>query len=141
MGDYYFCTGTLRTYTGSDKASIISGLQTAVKSYGATIGPHNGGLPNPANPSLTAANYDYYHWGPDEALNTSPAGYTNGAAYAAASLLTPVQDVEGWFNGLDNGRTGCGAKGNCPLTYVSPFFNGTRGVHEHHPADGLDHHG
>ena len=77
-GDYYFCTGALRTYTGSDRAAIISSLRSAVSNYGATIGSHNGGLKNPVNSSLTPADYDYWHWGPDEALDQSPSGYASG---------------------------------------------------------------
>ena len=40
--------------------------------YGATIGPHNGGLRNPGNPALVRGDYDYWHWGPDEALDVTP---------------------------------------------------------------------
>ena len=55
-GDYYFCTGTLREDAASayNTNTIIANLRKAVTNYGATIGPHNGGLKNPNNPSLGA---------------------------------------------------------------------------------------
>ena len=124
-GDYYFCTGALRDDMGGSPA-VISGLQNAVTSFGATIGSHNGGLSNPANPALLPTDSDYWHWGPDEALDTSPPGYPSGKAYASASILTSFTDIEGWLRGLDNGRPGCGVQGNCPRTWVSPYFNSTR---------------
>ena len=124
-GDYYFCTGALRDDMGGNPAAI-SGLQTAVTSYGATIGSHNGGFKNPANPNLAQTDTDYWHWGPDEALDSAPPGYADGKAYASASILASFTDIEGWLKGLDNGRPGCGALGNCPRTWVSPYFNSTR---------------
>lgn len=123
-GDYYFCTGALRTYTGADKSSIISSLRDAVSLYGATIGSHNGG-PNP-NPSIPPSSYYYWHWGPDEVLDLTPPGYANGKAYAYASIQASFQDIEGWLSGLDNGRSGCGATRTCPRNWVAPFFNATR---------------
>ena len=126
MGDYYFCTGTLRTYTGSDKSSIISSLKNAVSLYGATIGPHNGGLRNPMNTALQPSDQDYWHWGPDEILDMTPSGYASGKAYATTSILNSYSDLEGWLAGTDNGRAGCGAAGNCPRTWASPYMNSTR---------------
>jgi len=123
-GDYYFCTGALRADMGGN-AAVIASLQDAVSSYGATIGSHNGGLKNPVTTLLPTDN-DYWHWGPDEALDTAPRGYSNGKAYASASILASFKDIEGWLNGLDNGRPGCGALGNCPRTFISPYFNSTR---------------
>ena len=89
-GDYYFCTGTLRQDMSGDynTNTVVQSLRAAVQSYGATIGPHNGGLPNPYNSDLFETNgigssYDYWHWGPDEVLDTSPAGYSSGTAYAS----------------------------------------------------------
>lgn len=125
-GDYYFCTGALRTYTGADKASIISSLRDAVLMYGSTIGSHNGGLKNPGNLSLSPSDHDYWHWGPDEALDLKPTGYASGAAYASASILKSYQDIEGWLQGLDNGRSGCGTSGSCPRIWAAPYFNSTR---------------
>ena len=124
-GDYYFCTGALRDDMSGNPAAI-SGLQTAVSSYGATIGSHNGGLKNPVNPTLLETDTDYWHWGPDEVLDTTPPGYADGKAYASASILASFTDIEGWLKGLDNGRPGCGVLGNCPRTWVSPYFNSTR---------------
>ncbi|HUJ17960.1 MAG TPA: hypothetical protein VL197_08195 [Nitrospirota bacterium] len=127
--DYYFCTGTLREEMSNDPVTVNS-IRNAITSYGATIGSHNGGLRNPLNSALTYADFDYWHWGPDEALNTSPKGYASGSAYARASLLKSFQDIEGWFAGTDNGRPGCGALGNCPRTWVAPYFNSSRDASE-----------
>ncbi|CAH2031347.1 Ig-like domain-containing protein [Trichlorobacter ammonificans] len=124
-GDYYFCTGTLRDEMGAD-AAVVASLRSAVSNYGATIGSHNGGLKNPVNGSLVQSDYDYWHWGPDEALDVTPSGYASGTAYATASLLKSFTDIEGWLSGLDNGRSGCGALKNCPRTWASPYFNATR---------------
>ncbi len=120
-GDYYFCTGVLREQLKNNPA-IIASLRRAVTLYGATIGPHNGGLKNPNNPSLTYANFEYWHWGPDEALNGTPAGFD----YALRSIAIAYQDIERWLAGTDNGRPGCGAAGNCPRIWVSPYFNSDR---------------
>jgi hypothetical protein len=127
-GDYYFCTGTLRTYTGTDKSSIISSLKNAVSLYGATIGPHNGGLRNPMNLSLVPSDEDYWHWGPDEILDMTPPppGYASGKAYATTSIANSFKDIEGWLAGTDNGRPGCGAARNCPRIWASPYMNSTR---------------
>ncbi len=119
-GDYFFCTGTLREEMTNSPA-VIAGLRQAVSSYNATIGPHNGGLPNPQNPSLVISNYDYWHWGPDQALdvagiNLPLPGYPNGQAYAFTSLSNSFLDVEGWLSGLTNGVR----------TWVAPYFNATR---------------
>ena len=57
-GDYYFCTGTLREDAagrGYNTNTIIASLRSAVSNYGATIGPHNGGLKNPNNQPWRAA--------------------------------------------------------------------------------------
>ncbi len=94
--------------------------------YGASIGSHNGGLDNPNTNSLVPTDYDYWHWGPDEALDTTQPGYSSGAAYARASLQQSFQDIDGWLAGVDNGRAGCGAAGTCPRLWVSPAFNSTR---------------
>ncbi len=115
LGDYYFCTGTLRTEMNNDPA-VIASLQQAVTLYGATIGSHNGGLQNPNNPALQVSDYDFWHWGPDEALNDQPAGYASGSAYAKASLSQSFSDIDGWLTGYETNRR----------TYVSPYFNGTR---------------
>ena len=124
-GDYFFSTGALRDDMGGDPATIAS-LRSAVSNYGATIGSHNGGLKNPVNYTLLPLDYEYWHWGPDEALDSTPQGYENGKAYASASILASYQDIEGWLAGIDNGRPGCGALGSCPRIWVSPFFNSTR---------------
>src|SRR5712672_3240279 len=117
-GDYYFCTGTLRddaspTYNTN---SLIISLRRAVTNYGATIGPHNGGLRNPNNPSLVRGQYDYWHWGPDEALDVTPPGYPSGKAYASASISNSFRDVESWLNGITNGMR----------LWCACYFNATR---------------
>ena len=130
-GDYYFCTGTVRAgsedtrLTPQEKIDTVASLRRAVSLYGATIGSHNGGLGNPVL-SLPPTEYNYWHWGPDEALDTTPPGYASGKAYASTSISTSFLDIEGWLTGLDNGRAGCGAAQKCPRTWVAPFFNGTR---------------
>lgn len=120
-GDYYFCTGTLREEMGPagyDTNSVIAGLRRAVANYGATIGPHNGGLKNPNNPALGISDFDYWHWGPDEALDVSPApaGYLSGKAYALASMSNSFRDVESWLSGITNGLR----------SWVGCYFNATR---------------
>ena len=124
-GDYYFCTGTLRQEM-ADKNTVIGSLRRAVTNYGATIGSHNGGLKNPVNSSLVLGDFDYWHWGSDEALDVKPAGYASGKAYAQTSISNSFQDIEGWLAGVDNGRPGCGAAGNCPRIWASPYFNSAR---------------
>jgi hypothetical protein len=130
-GDYYVSTGTFRTGSedatldAQQKADAQAEMQTAV-GYGATIGSHNGGLANPVDASIPATDYSYWHWGPDEALDTSHAGYATGRDYAYASMDTSFADIESWLTGLDNGRSGCGLSANCPRIWVSPYFNATR---------------
>jgi len=118
-GDYYFCTGTLRVEMSNSPATIAS-LRRAVSNYGAIIGPHNGGYPNVNNFSLVLSNYDYWHWGTDEALDVPasnlPPGFANGAAYGLASTSNSFLDVEGWLAGLTNGLR----------LSVAPHFNATR---------------
>ncbi|MBZ5723524.1 MAG: tandem-95 repeat protein [Acidobacteriia bacterium] len=114
-GDYYFCTGTLRVEMGNS-ASTVASLQRAVSLYGATIGSHNGGLKNPNNPDLVVSDYDYWHWGPDEALDAQPAGYASGKDYASASIAASFADLDRWLGGLNTNRR----------SWVSPYFNGTR---------------
>ncbi len=111
-GDYYFCTGTVRD-DAPNKTTIITGLRRAVTNYNATIGPHNGGAKNPNNTSLVRGQYDYWHWGPDEAL-----GVGGGKTYAFTSISNSLKDIEGWLSGTGNGS---GLR-----TWVSPYFNATR---------------
>ena len=118
-GDYYFCTGTLKTeYTPTDQSNEIASLQRAISQDGATIGSHNGGLPNPNNQSLTTNQYDYWHWGPDEVLDNTPppTGYLSGTAYAYAAISNSFSELNGW--GLTNGSG--------LLEWVSPAFNANR---------------
>ncbi len=114
-GDYYFCTGTVREEMGNDPA-VVAGLRNAVSLYGATIGSHNGGLKNPGNTSLTISQYDYWHWGLDEALDFQPSGYSNGKAYALESMSRSLDDIDTWLAGLDTNKR----------TWVAPYFNSTR---------------
>lgn len=114
-GDYYFCSGTLREEM-ADAAEVIASLRRAVSDYGATIGSHNGGLVNPNAPSLSLSDYDYWHWGPDEALDATPPGFASGQAYALASISNSFNDIEGWLSGLTSGTR----------SWVSCYFNSTR---------------
>ena len=109
-----------------DKDAVVDSLRRAVTNYGATIGSHNGGLKNPVNDALSMGDFDYWHWGPDEALDVVPPGYTSGKEYAEASILSSFQDIEGWLAGVDNGRAGCGSAGNCPRIWAAPYMNSTR---------------
>jgi hypothetical protein len=116
-GDYYFCTGTLRDDAPAAQTnSIIAGLRLAVTNYGATIGPHNGGLRNPYNFSLNRGDYDWWHWGLDEVLDVTPTNYPNGKAYAQASLSNAFADTEFWLSGITNGIR----------AWVGCYFNSTR---------------
>jgi hypothetical protein len=128
-GDYYFSTGILRTLRANEKQALVESLRRAVTNYAATIGPHNGGYPNPSlkDPGL----YQYWHWGPDTLLDctsfsTPYSQYTNGYDYARDSIRVSFEDIEGWLKNTDNGREGCGATNTCPRTWVSPFFNSGR---------------
>ena len=114
-GDYYFCTGTLQVEMG-DSPSTVSGLQRAVALYGATIGSHNGGLSNPTDSSLVLNDYDYWHWGPDEVLDSQPQGYASGKAYASASIGNSLDEISQWMSGINTNTK----------TFVAPYFNGTR---------------
>ncbi len=112
-GDYYFCTGTLREDAapgGYDTNAIIASLRRAVTNYGATIGPHNGGLRNPVC-NRAQGDYEYWHWGPDEVLDL-PGGYD----YASNSLAKAFADIDYWL----------GAVQTNPRTWVAPYFNATR---------------
>jgi hypothetical protein len=114
-GDYYFCTGAITNQ--SNFTNIVSGLQTAV-GYGATIGSHNGGLPNPNLSAVTNGcffqvdDYNYFHWGPDEALD-----HMDGYTYGSNSVAISFAQIDGW---LTNYQTAS------PRTWVAPFFNATR---------------
>ena len=59
---------------------------------------------------------DYWHWGPDEALDVTPTNYPSGKAYALTSISNSFQDVEGWLSGLTNGLR----------AWVGCYFNATR---------------
>ncbi len=116
-GDYYFCTGTLRQDTPpANTNAVVINLRQAVTNYGATIGPHNGGLKNPNNNLLAIGDYDYWHWGTDEALDVTPTNYPSGKIYAQSSLSNSFGDIESWLSGITNGTR----------AWVAPYFNATR---------------
>jgi hypothetical protein len=119
-GDYFFCTGTLRSdmSAGYDTNAVIAGMRRAISNYNASIAPHNGGLRNPYNtPPLTNADYDFWHWGPDEALDITPPGYASGKAYALASISNSFMDIEQWLPGqMTNGMR----------IWVAPYFDANR---------------
>ncbi len=113
-GDYYFCTGAITNQYNF--ATIVSGLQTAVNSYGATIASHNGGLPNPnlnvvGGCIFNVDDYNYFHWGPDDALDIS-FGYD----YASNSVATSFAQIDSWVTN----------QSSTPRLWVAPFFNATR---------------
>lgn len=119
-GDYFFCTGTLREEMSAsyDTNQIVASLRRAVSNYQATIGPHNGGLRNPYNnPPLSTNSFDFWHWGPDEALDVTPAGWPSGKAYAAASVSNSFLDIERWLPGLMT---------NGMRVWAAPYFDATR---------------
>jgi hypothetical protein len=119
-GDYFFCTGTLREEMSPsyDTNAVVASLRRAITNSGATIGPHNGGLRNPFNnPALSTNSFDFWHWGPDEALDVIPAGWPSGKAYASASLSNSFLDIERWLPGLMT---------NGMRVWVAPYFDGTR---------------
>ncbi len=124
LGDYYFCTGQLREVMGGlgyNTNLIISNLLTAVTNSGATIGAHNGGFKNQNNLTLASTNYDYFHWGTDEtliitnAITNNSIVYSNGKAYALASLSNAVKDIETW-----------GLATSAMRELASPYFNATK---------------
>jgi hypothetical protein len=119
-GDYFFCTGTLRQDMSPayDTNAVVASIRRAISNYNAVIGPHNGGLRNPYNnPPLTNTDYDFWHWGPDEALDITPAGYASGKAYALASMSNSFLDIERWLPGqMTNGMR----------VWVAPYFDATR---------------
>lgn len=113
-GDYYFSTGAI-TNEGVNTETIIAGLRQAV-AHGATIGPHNGGLPNPrlsadAPCSFIPSDYQYFHWGPDEAFDLP-----GGGGYASNSVAISFSQIENWVTNQDVE----------PRVWVVPYFNGTR---------------
>ncbi|NOS70393.1 MAG: hypothetical protein HOP33_10735, partial [Verrucomicrobia bacterium] len=118
-GDYYFCTGTLREdMSGAyNTNTVINNLRGAISTNGATMTTHQGGLKNANNLSLTRSDYDYWHWGTDEVLDITPAGYSSGSNYAYSSLSLSFQDIESWFSGLMT---------NGMRIWCSPYFDATR---------------
>jgi hypothetical protein len=102
-GDYYLCTGTVRAgsedtqMTEAQKLTAVANLRDAVEDYGATIGSHNGGLPNrrlriPECLQLLAL-------GAGSGAHVTPTGYLSGWQYAHTSILTSYLDIEGWLVG------------------------------------------
>src|SRR5262249_33802111 len=151
-GDYYFCTGTLRLdMPGTSDSSAIASLQRAVNLYGATIGPHNGGLTNinPAyNPRLVLIE-------PNLSQLLREGWITIGDPYQPALAPLINDDYDYWHWGPDeildvpgsalppgyaNGRafaftsmsnsfndiSGWGLANGAPRTWVCPYFNATR---------------
>ena len=147
-GEYYFCTGTLREdYSPSAQVAEIASLKGAITNSGAIVSSHNGGLTNidtyvpplpiielffgsdpdwytSDNPyydiayGLIPTDYSYWHWGPDEVLDSTnlPSGFTSGTQYALTSISNSFSDLERW--GVTNG--------NNVRTWVSPDFDATR---------------
>jgi hypothetical protein len=119
-GEYYFCTGTLREEMSPayDTNAVVASYRRAISNYNALINSHNGGLRNPYNnPPLVLTNYDYWHWGPDEAINATVTNFSNGKAYALTSVSNSFRDIEGWLPGLSTPNR---------RVWVAPYFDATR---------------
>src|SRR5262249_50694486 len=71
---------------------------------------------NPNNTNLVRGQYDYWHWGPDEALDVTPSNYPSGKAYALTSISNSFRDIETWLTGITNGVR----------LWNSCYFNATR---------------
>jgi hypothetical protein len=115
-GDYYFCTGAITNQGNFD--DIVAGLRSAVGAYGATVGSHNGGLPNPRATSdtnsachMSVDDYQYFHWGPDMVEGT---GY--GYDYVSNSVAISFAQIEAWVTNQPSD----------PRVWVIPYFDGTR---------------
>ena len=107
-----------RSLTSITLATFLPACSTAVDHYGATIGPHNGGLPNPELSADTGSSchfavndYQYFHWGPDEAYDLA-----GGYAYASNSVAISFAQIETWVTNQAP---------DFPV-WVVPYFNGTR---------------
>src|SRR5262249_20610940 len=75
----------------------------------------------PQNGTQPVTNYDYWHWGPDQAFDVpGPSlplpGFPDGRTYALASLSNSFADIEGWLGPLTNSVR----------NWVAPYFNATR---------------
>ncbi len=144
---YFCTGSLREDYSFSAQTNEIASLKRAISLYGATISSHNGGLTNiyPFVPPLpivelifnsdptwyTSVNpygydtaygfiptdYSYWHWGPDEILDSTnlPPGYATGDQYASTSISNSYSDLAGW--GLTNGNI---------RTWASPNFNAVR---------------
>ena len=75
-GDYYPCTGTIRQDVAgtATQTNIIAGFRQATTNYGATIGPHNGGLKNPNDSSLVPGAFGVLALGTGRSAGCHPAG-------------------------------------------------------------------
>ena len=149
VGEYYFCTGTLREdYSPTLQTNEIASLKRAISLYGATISSHNGGLTNinvyvpplPVIELLFSSDPNWYTsvdpYADDQAYGfiltdysywhwgpDEMLGATNlppGYANGAAYALASIS------NSLSN-IAGWGlTNGNSLQTWVAPNFNATR---------------
>jgi Bacterial Ig domain/Cadherin-like domain len=150
-GDYFFCTGTLREdMPNPTMTNTIASLKRAVSLYGATIGPHNGGLTN-INPIYSPPLVEIE---PNLTQLISEGWFTAFEPYTSPSLspLVPF-DYDYWHWGTDemldvtnlpsgytNGAqyaytslsnsfsdiAGWGLTNGEPRMWVAPYFNATR---------------
>jgi hypothetical protein len=156
-GDYYFCTGTLRLdMPNPTMTNTIASLQRAVSLYGATIGPHNGGLTN-INPYYSSVyNSPLVEIEPNLNQLLTNGWYTAFEPYTFP-VLPPLNsngtDYDYWHWGLDevldvtnlpagftNGAqyaftslsnsfsdiAGWDLTNGGPRMWVAPYFNSTR---------------
>jgi len=57
----------------------------------------NGGLKNPVTLPLSPLDYDYWHWGPDEALDVHSNGLTRAGEPMLKHHVDSFQDIESWL--------------------------------------------
>ena len=110
-----------------DKDTVIATLRSAVTNYGATIGSHNGGLKNPVNTALLIGDFDYWHWGPDEALDITPPGLCQRQSICSSVhfRVLPGHRRLALRSGQWQGRVRY-KQATAPGLWVSPYFNSTR---------------
>ena len=81
---------------GDDQSpALIAGLRRAVTNYGATIGPHNGGLQEPQQPVLGARRIRLLALGAGRGAGCDPCGLRQRQAYATAQFAIRFRTLRG----------------------------------------------